>query len=87
MSPSSDPVVGPVSEIAETIHGKIAPSESFRRSARDMVEDIEKALPPAARGVFGASEEARDEILDELIRDGCEAVLAHLHQTREEVVD
>lgn len=87
VSPPSDPVVGPVSEIAETIHGKIAPSESFRRSARDMVEDIEKALPPAARGVFGASEEARNEILDELIRDGCETVLAHLHQTREEVVD
>ena len=87
VGPQGDPVVGPVSEIAETIYGKIAPSESFRRSALDVVEEIEMALPPAARGVFGDSEEARNEILDELIRDGCETVLAHLHASGEDGAD
>ena len=84
VSPPGDPGIGPVGEIEETIRGRIAPSDSFRRSALEVVEEIEKALPLEAREAFGETEAARNAILDELIREGCETVLAHLRETREE---
>lgn len=77
VSPPSTPVIGRVGEISETMQAKIAPSVSFRRQALDIMEEIEKALPAGARGVFGNNEEKRNEILDEMIREGCETVLAH----------
>ena len=87
VSPPSEPVIGPFGEIAETVQAKIAPSESFRRHALDIVEEIEKALPPAARGSFGGNEEKRNQILDEMIHDGCETVLAHLRAVRDVKTD
>ena len=44
-------------------------------------------LPPAARDVFGDSEERRNEILDQLIEEGCQTVLAHLQETRADGAD
>ena len=82
----SSPVAGPLSEIGDTMRRKIAPSASFGRSAINVVEELTKSLPPAARDVFGASEETRNKIIDELICDGCEIVLSHLHETGEERV-
>ena len=52
-----------------------------------MLDEIEKALPPAARDVFGDSEERRNEILDQLIDEGCQTVLAHLQETRADGAD
>ena len=87
VAPPGDPTIGPVGEIAETIRAKIAPSDSFRHSAREVLDEIEKALPPAARYVFGDSEESRSKILDRLIDEGCQSVLAHLHETRVDRID
>lgn len=84
VSAPADPGIGPIGEIKETVRGRIAPSNSFRHSAREAVEEIRTALPPAARDVFGDSEVAGEEILDALIREGCETVLAHLRETRED---
>lgn len=82
-----DPTIGPIGEVADTIRSKIAPSDSFRRSALEVLDEIEKALPPAARDVFGDSEEKRNEILDQLIEEGCQTVLAHLQETRADGAD
>ena len=82
-----DPIIGPIGEVADTIRSKIAPSDSFRHSALEVLDEIEKALPPAARDVFGDSEEKRNEILDQLIDEGCQIVLAHLQETRVDGAD
>ena len=82
-----DPTIGPIGEVADTIRNKIAPSDSFRRSALEVLDQMEKALPPAARDVFGDSEERRNEILDQLIEEGCQTVLAHLQETRADGAD
>ena len=84
VSSYGDTAVGPIGEIAETIRQGIAPSASFQQSALEMVEDLTKALPPAARNVFGDSEEIRKKIVQKLICEGCDSVLAHLHETAEE---
>ena len=52
-----------------------------------MLDEIEKVLPPAARDVFGDSEERRHEILDQFIDEGCQTVLAHLQETRADGAD
>ena len=82
-----NPTIGPVGEVAATIRSKIAPSDSFRRTAIEALDEIEKALPPATRDVFGDSGERRQEILDQLIDEGCQTVLAHLQETRVEGAD
>ena len=82
-----DPSIGPIGEVADTIRSKIAPSDSFRRSALEVLDEIQKALPPAARDVFGDSEERRNEILDQLIDEGCQTVLAHLQEPRLDQVE
>ena len=87
VSSYGDPIVGPLSEIAETIRGKIAQSASFQQSALGVVEELSKSLPPAARNVFGDSQETREKILEELILEGCETVLAHMHETGDERTD
>ena len=83
----ADPSIGPIGEVADTIRSKIAPSDSFRRSALEVLDEIQKALPPAARDVFGDSEERRNEILDQLIDEGCQTVLAHLQEPRLDQVE
>ena len=82
-----DPSIGPIGEVADTIRSKVAPSDSFRRSALEVLDEIQKALPPAARDVFGDSEERRNEILDQLIDEGCQTVLAHLQEPRLDQVE
>ncbi len=79
-TPDTD--VGPVSELAQTMRGLDPRSnESFRAKARDIMEELSKALPPKARDILGSSEEERIRMLDALIAEGCEAVLAHLHRS------
>ena len=79
-TPDTD--VGPVSELAQTMRGlDLRSKESFRAKARDIMEELSKALPPKARDILGSSEEERIRMLDALIAEGCEAVLAHLHQS------
>ena len=73
---------GPMSEFAPTMRGlDLRSNESFREEARVIMEELSAALPPKARGVLGGNEEERIRILDALIAEGREAVLAHLHRS------
>ena len=71
---------GAVEELANDMQGPIAQSATFRAKADDMMKEIEKVLPLAVRRALGASGERRDRILDGLITEGSQAVLAHLRE-------
>lgn len=72
---------GPVSELALTMRRlDLRSNESLREKARGIRDELSKALPLKARDVLGGSEEGRIRILDALIAEGGEAVLAHLHR-------
>ncbi len=76
-TPGTD--IGPVSELAQTMRGQAQRTdESFQEAAREAMEELNRVLPPEARHILGDSEEERAQILDTLIAEGCEAVLAHL---------
>ena len=71
---------GPVAELAAEMRRSVAGSDVFQEDAARLMEELAKALPTEARRVFGNSEAARREILAALSAEGCEAVLAHLHE-------
>lgn len=66
---------GALEELANDMRGPIARSEADD----DTMKEIEKALPLAVRRAFGDNDERR-RILDDLITEGRQAVLAHLRE-------
>ena len=62
---------------------EIPRSEEFRRAAAGLAEDLARDLPHEARRALGDGEAEREAILDELIAEGREEVLAHLNEARE----
>ena len=85
VSAPGDPTIGPIGEVADTIRRDRTVGLFPAFGPRS--DEIEKVLPPAARDVFGDSEERRHEILDQLIDEGCQTVLAHLQETRTDGTD
>ena len=71
---------GAVAELAGTMSGSVSRSEEFRAQANGIMEEIERALPPEARRALGDSAEKREKTLAGLIDEGCETVLARLHE-------
>ena len=80
VGPGADLPVGPVSELAAKMLGPIAWSDDFKRAAAHLVEELEASLPPEARGVLGNDQTSRNDILQALVTEGCEAVLARLNE-------
>ncbi len=72
--------VGPVGDLASIMRDAIAASPGFRQEAADLLAELGQALPPEARDSLGPNEEDRARILDALIAEGCDTVLAHLHE-------
>ena len=80
VGPGTDTSVGPLSDLAAKMLGPIARSDDFKRAAAHLVEELEPILPPEVRGVLGDDQTSRIEILEALVTEGCEAVLAHLNE-------
>ena len=80
VGPGTDPSVGPVSELAAKMLGPIVRSDDFKRTAAHLVEELEPSLPSEVRGVLGDNQTSRIKILEVLMTEGCEAVLAHLNE-------
>ena len=80
VGPGTDLPVGPVSELAAKMLGPIARSDDFKRAAAHLVEELAPSLPSEVRGVLGDNRTSRIEILEALMAEGCEAVLAHLNE-------
>ena len=72
---------GAIGELAAAMRGAVARSEGFREEAARAMDDIERLLPPEARGALGGDETERAATLDRLIDEGCETVLAHLRDS------
>ena len=72
--------VGPVSDLATKMLGPIARSEELRREANRLAKELESLVPPEVRFVLGDDQTSRNKILQLLISEGCEAVLAHLSE-------
>ena len=84
VGPGTDLPVGPVSELAAKMLGPIARSDDFKQAATHLVEELEPSLPPEVRGVLGDNQTSRNDVLQALVTEGCEAVLAHLNEATSE---
>lgn len=69
---------GPISDLGAQMRGAPGSDQAFQERAHQLVEIMSTALPRDARRVLGESEQERQEVLDRLIAEGCETVLAFL---------
>lgn len=84
IGPGTNLHIGPVSELAAKMLGPIARSDEFKQTAAHLLEELEPSLPPEVRSVFGDNRTSRNDILQALMTEGCEAVLAHLNEATAE---
>ncbi len=74
----SDTASGPVGELRHILDKGALGNTELMKEARARLDAIRKALPPEIRNEFGASEEAIEALIEQMIAQGSEAVLAHL---------
>jgi exonuclease SbcD len=72
---SADPLV----DLRALIADEIAPSGAYEAALAAMARELQAQLPPEARAIFGADEEAFKANLAQLADEGAEDVLARLH--------
>lgn len=68
----------PIDELRALIHGDVARRPGLREAARELALELQKDLPPDARGFAGEDEAMFETILDALIVESGEDVLARL---------
>lgn len=72
--PSADPVL----ELGAIMRDDIVRQHGIREAVRDLVEELRDDLPPDARGFGGDDEAALEAMIDRLLADGSEDMLARL---------
>lgn len=88
-APVSTPVGGvtadPVLELGELMHRDIIHLHSVREAVRDLVKELRDDLPPEARGFSGNDEAAFEALVDQLLTEGSEDMLARLKPEASEI--
>lgn len=69
----------PVIELRHLIESNVGRSDSFRKVAIGIAEEMRAQLPPECRNLLGADESAFHQALDELASEGADDVVARLH--------
>ena len=81
-APVTAPVGGtaadPVLELGELMRSDIITQHGVREAVRDLVKELRDDLPPEARGFSGDNETAFEALIDQLLTEGSEDMLARL---------
>lgn len=88
-APESTPVgsatADPVLELGELIRSDIVHQHGVRQAVQDLVKELRDDLPPEARGFSGDDEAAFEALVDQLLSEGSEDMLARLKFNAPEV--
>jgi DNA repair exonuclease SbcCD nuclease subunit len=88
-APVSTPVGGatadPVLELGELMRSDIIHQHGVREAVRDLVKELRDDLPPEARGFSGDDEASFEALIDQLLTEGSEDMLARLKPEASEV--
>ncbi|GAB2208945.1 exonuclease SbcCD subunit D [Roseibium sp. ROS1] len=88
-APESTPVgsatADPVLELGELIRGDIIHQHGVRQAVQDLVKELRDDLPPEARGFSGEDKVAFEALVDQLLSEGSEDMLARLKLKAPEV--
>lgn len=68
----------PVLELGELMQADIVHQHRVREAMRDLVKELRDDLPPEARSFTGDDEAAFESLIDQLLSDGSEDILARL---------
>jgi len=79
---SADPVI----ELAALMRDDIIHQHGIREAVRDLVQELRDDLPPDARGFSGDDEAAFEVLIDQLLTEGSEDMLARLKSETPETV-
>jgi DNA repair exonuclease SbcCD nuclease subunit len=75
---SSTTTADPVVELGALMRDEVTHSHGFRQEVRDLVEGLLDDLPAESRKFAGQDETQLDALIDSLIRDGAEDLMARL---------
>ena len=88
-APVSKPVgtatADPVLELGELMRGDIIQQHGVRQIVQDLVKELRDDLPPEARGFSGNNEDEFEALVDQLLSEGSEDMLARLKANAPEV--
>ncbi|RFB76615.1 metallophosphoesterase family protein [Methylovirgula sp. 4M-Z18] len=68
----------PIMELGELMRSDIIQQHGVREVMRDLVKELRDDLPPEARGFSGSDEAAFEALIDQLLAEGSEDMLARL---------
>ncbi|RCS24756.1 DNA repair exonuclease [Phyllobacterium salinisoli] len=77
-APAGNTTADPVLELGELMRNDIIHQHGVREAVRDLVKELRDDLPPEARGFSGDDEAAFEALVDQLLREGSEDMLARL---------
>lgn len=75
----------PVLELGELMRDDIIHQHSVRQAVRDLIKELRDDLPPEARSFSGDDEDAFEALVDQLLSEGSEDLLARLKPEASEV--
>lgn len=84
-TPSGGPTADPVLELGELMRSDIIHQHGVREAVRDLVKELRDDLPPEARGFSGDDEAAFEALIDQLLTEGSEDMLARLKPEAPEI--
>lgn len=77
-APAGSATADPVLELGELMRGEVIHQHGVREAVRDLVKELRDDLPPEARGFSGDNEAAFEALVDQLLKEGSEDMLARL---------
>ncbi|MCZ0738563.1 metallophosphoesterase family protein [Phreatobacter sp. AB_2022a] len=78
-------IADPVLELGELMRDDIIHQHGVREAVRDIVKELRDDLPPEARGFSGDDETAFEALIDQLLSEGSEDMLARLKPEASEI--
>jgi hypothetical protein len=75
----------PVLELGELMRAGIIHQHGVRQAVRDLIKELRDDLPPEARSFSGDDEDAFEALVDQLLSEGSEDLLARLKPEASEV--
>lgn len=84
-APFGGSTADPVLELGELMRSDIIHRHGVRNAVRDLVKELRDDLPPEARGFSGDDEASFEALVDQLLMEGSEDILARLKPEATEV--
>ncbi|MGQ2908776.1 MAG: metallophosphoesterase family protein [Aliihoeflea sp.] len=84
-APVGTATADPVLELGELMRSDIIHQHGVREAVRDLVKELRDDMPPEARGFSGDDEAAFEALIDQLLTEGSEDMLARLKPEASEI--